>query len=70
MGEMMPPFVVAMVPVLNGKIISDTEHPAFLIKPGDATDFKIKWDGVPAGLEYTVIENLMDLRGKFPRALP
>jgi len=70
MGDMMPPFVVAMVPVLNGKLVSDIHQPMFLVKPEDAAPFKIRWDGVPKGLEYIVVENVMDLRGKFPRPLP
>lgn len=66
----MPPFVVAMVPTINGKLVSDTDHPTYLIKPEDAFAFKMAWDGVPTGYEYITIENVMDLRGKFPRPLP
>lgn len=70
MGELMLPFVVAMVPTINGKIMSDTEHPTYLIKPKNAANFKATWDGMPEGMEYITIENVMDLRGSFPRALP
>lgn len=70
LGEQLPPFVVAMVPVLNGKLVSDVNQPMYLVKPEDAEAFKIKWDGVPTGMEYIVVENVMDLRGKFPRPLP
>lgn len=70
MGQMLPPFVVVMVPTFKGFAVSDINFPAYAIRPEDAKAFKEKWDGTPDNLEYVPMINVMDLRGKFPRALP
>jgi len=66
----MPPFVVAMVPTLNGKVVVHEDQPMYLIKPKQVEAFKAKWNGMPEGFEYVAIEDVMDLRGPFPRPMP
>ena len=70
MGQMMEPFVVAMVPTIHGKVVVDDNFPLYMIKPKDAAGFKAMWDGVPEGMEYVAVDSVMDLRGSFPRAMP
>lgn len=70
MGDILPAFVVAMVPTFKGFVVSDPNQPMYMIKPEQVKEFKERWDGTPEGLEYVAVENVMDLRGSFPRALP
>ena len=66
MGEMQEPFVVALIPTMFGKVVSNINWPLYLVNPDKVDEFKSKWDKVTPGLEWVPIVSVCDLRGPFP----